>query len=75
MSGQCAVWTRMSGSHHAALIYAANWITLCSDLLHIVENLNIAYGTSWKSKKTNWKKQGQEIGLYVSNISSWICMP
>jgi len=63
----------MNGSRHGALVHAANCITLLLDLLHMVENLKIAYGTSWKSRETSWKKKGQEIGLYVSKISKWIC--
>jgi hypothetical protein len=61
-SGRCTVWTRMNVSHHAALVYAANCIILCSDCLHMVENLKSAYGTSWKSRKSSWKKTGQDIG-------------
>jgi len=53
----------MNASRHAALVHAANCITLRSDLLHKVENLKSAYGTSWKLRKTSWKKIGQDIGF------------
>jgi hypothetical protein len=36
----------MNASRHAPLDHAANFITLRSDLLHMVENLKVAYGTS-----------------------------
>jgi hypothetical protein len=29
----------------------------------MVENLKSAYDTSWKSRKTSWKKIGQDIGF------------
>jgi len=50
----------MNASHHAALVHAANCISMRSDLLHMVENLKIAYGMSWKSSQTSWKKIGQD---------------
>jgi len=59
----------MNGSRHAALVHAANCITLCSDLLHMVEILKISYGTSWELRKTSWKKKDLEVGLYMSKIS------
>jgi len=64
----------MNGSHHAASVHAANCITLRFDMLHMVKNLKIAYGMSWKSKKTSWKKKGQKVGLCMSNTSRWICV-
>jgi hypothetical protein len=64
ISGQCTVcWTQMNASLHAALVHATNCITMHLDLLHMVENLKSAYGTSWKSKKTSWKTIGQDIGF------------
>jgi len=59
----------MNGSRHAAFVHAANCITLRSDLLHMVEILEITYGTSSKSWKTSWKKKVQEVKLYMSKIS------
>jgi len=54
----------MNTSHHAALADAANFITLYSDLLYMVEKLKSANGTSWKSWKTSWKMIGQDIGFH-----------
>jgi hypothetical protein len=59
---------RINDSRNAALVHAANCITVRSDLLHMVEILKIAYGTSWKSRKTSWKKKGQEVQLYMFKI-------
>jgi len=59
----------MNGSRHAASMYAAHCITLPSELLHMVEILKIPFGMSWKSRKTSWKKKGQEVGLYMSKIN------
>jgi len=58
MSSQYAVWTRMNGGRHTALVYVAICITFRSDLLHMVQILQIAYGMSWKSRKTIQKKKG-----------------
>jgi hypothetical protein len=60
-SGQCTVWPLMNASRHAALVHATNCITLHLDLLHMVEKLKSAYGTSWKSRKMSWKKIGQNL--------------
>ena len=65
----------MNDSHHAAAIRASNIITLCSDLVHMVEMLIIAYGTSWKSKKRNCIRSGEEVRLHKSKTSGWIYMP
>jgi hypothetical protein len=62
-SNKCPVWTGINASRHAASVDATNCIILHSDLLHMVENLKSAYGTSWKSRKTSWKKIGQDIGI------------
>jgi hypothetical protein len=64
----------MNGRRYPALVHAANCITVHSDLLHMVEIFKIAYGTSWKSRKMGWKRKGQEVGLYMSKISYWVCM-
>jgi len=53
----------MNTRGHAALVHAANCITLRSDLLHMVENLKNAYGTFSKLRTTSWKKIGQDIGF------------
>jgi hypothetical protein len=53
----------MNASRYAALLHPSNCITLHSDLLHMVENLKSACDTSWKSRKTSWKKIGQDIGF------------
>jgi len=53
----------MDDSFQAALIYAANNITLHSDLLHKVETFKIAYGTSWKLRGMSRIRNGEDIGL------------
>jgi hypothetical protein len=73
-SSQCTVWTRMNASCHAGLVHAANRITLGSELLHIIKKLNVAYGTSWKSRKTCGKKRGQDIGfIYLKLVNGSVC--
>jgi len=53
----------MNDSHESALIHPANYITLGSDLLHMVEKLQIAYGSSWKSRRMGWIIKGEYVRL------------
>jgi hypothetical protein len=50
----------MNGSRYYALCHAAIYITLRSDLLHIVEKPKIAYATSWHSKRISWIRYVEE---------------
>jgi len=45
-SGQCRMWICMIDHHHAAFIHPSNFITLRSDLVHMVRILKIASGMS-----------------------------
>jgi hypothetical protein len=64
----------MNASCHAGFVHAAHRITLGSELLHIVKKLNVAYGTSWKSRKTCGKKIGQDIGfICLKLVNGSIC--
>jgi len=53
----------MNDSLQSALIHAANYITLHSDLLHMVEKSKIAYGTSWKLRRMSWIRNGEDVAL------------
>jgi len=64
----------MNDSHQAAIIHAAKNITLCSDLLHMVQIFKIAYSMSWKWRRMSSIRNGEDIGLYISNTSGWIVM-
>jgi hypothetical protein len=59
----------MNGSRYAALVHAANCITLHLALLPLVKILKIANGTLWQSTKTCWNKPGQELGVNMFKIS------
>jgi len=65
----------MIGDHHAALIDAFNSITLHSDLVLIVEMLEIAYGRSSNSGRRSWMRKGGEVGEYLSKTRELIYMP
>jgi hypothetical protein len=60
----------MNDSHHAASIHTSNCITLCSDLLEMVEILKIAYVTSWNFRRMHWIKNVEEIGLCISKTGA-----
>jgi len=64
-SGQSTTQIRINDDRHAAFIHASTCITLCTDLVHMVEILKIAYGRSWKLRRKSWMNNGQEIGLKI----------
>jgi hypothetical protein len=59
----------MNGSQHATLVHAAYWKTPHSDLVHMIKNLKIAYGTSGESRKMGRVQNRPDIALYISQIS------
>jgi len=73
-SGQWVMWISMNEPRHAAFIHTSNCTTLRSDLVHKVEIMKIAYGRSWKSRRSCWIRKGEEVGVYSSRISGWIYM-
>ena len=60
---QCSIRICLNDDHHAAFIHASNWITLRTDLVHMLEIFKFAYGTSWKSGRKSWMRKGEEVGL------------
>jgi len=73
-SGQSTSKTQINDSHQAASIHAANYITLCSDLMHMVEKLKIAYGTSWKPRRMSCMRNGEDVGLKISTPNAGLFM-
>ena len=66
--------TRMNDNRHAAFIHASNCITLHSDLVHMVEILKIAYGTSWKSRSRSCIRKVRMSGyIYQELVDGSIC--
>jgi len=63
------MWTGMNDDRHAAFVHASNCITLCPDLVHMVEISKIAYGRPWKSQRMSWMMKGEEVGLNISKSS------
>jgi len=49
LRGQSTMRTGMNEDQHGALVHSCNRITLSIDIVHMVVNLKIAYGRSWKS--------------------------
>jgi len=74
-SDYCVIWTWMNDSRHVALMHASNYITLPSNMVHMVEFLVFAYGTSWNSRRRSWIWKGEEVRLYKSKTSGLIYMP
>jgi len=56
----------MNNKYRAAFPHASNWITVCTDLGHIVEVLKIHHGMSWDWRRMSWMRNAEEVGLYIS---------
>jgi len=48
---------------HAAYDHAENYINLCTDPVHMVEILKIAFGKSWKLQRMGSMRNDVEVGL------------
>ena len=60
---------------YTAFIHASNCINLRTDLVHTIEIIQIAYGTSWTSRRRSWMRKGEEVELYLPEPSARIYMP
>jgi len=65
------MWTCMNRDRHAAFSHASNCITICSELVHMAEVLNIVYDRSSKSKRSSPMKNGEEVGLFIQKLVNW----
>jgi len=74
-SGQCSIRISLNDDRHATFIHVSNCITLCTDLVHMVEIFDIAYGMSWKSRRRSWIRNGEEVELYLPQPSQLFYMP
>ena len=59
----------MNDNLYSAYNHACNCIPRCTDLVHMVEMLKIAYGRSWKSQRLSWMRIGEEVGINISKNS------
>jgi hypothetical protein len=74
MSGQ-SVWRINLNDHwHAAFIHVSNCVSLRTDLVHMVQIFDIAYGMSWKSRWRSWIMNGEEVEQYFWKTSEMIIM-
>jgi len=73
-SGQSAIRSWMNDYLHASYDHGSNCIMGCTDLVHIVGILKIAYGRSWKSRRMSWMRKGEEVWLRISKTSVRIYM-
>jgi len=62
-TGEGTSETRINDSRQASFIHAANYITLHSNHMHIVEELQIAYGTSSKLRRMSGVRIVEDFGL------------
>jgi len=74
-SGLCEERIDLNDNCHAILMHVSNCITLHTDLVHMVEIFEIGCGTSWKSRRRCWIRNGEEVELYLPKTSEMIYMP
>jgi hypothetical protein len=74
-SCQCAWRIDLNDNCHAAFIQVSNCITLHTDLVHMVEILENACGTSRNSRRRSWIRNGEEVELYLPKTSEMMYMP
>jgi len=74
-SGQCAWRINHNDNRHAKFTHVSNCITLRTDLVRMVEIFQSAYGTSWKSKRRSWIRNGEEVELYSPQTNEMNHMP
>jgi hypothetical protein len=75
MSGQFAWRIDLNDNCHTVFIHVSNCITPRTDLVPMVEIVEIACGTSWKLRRWSWIRNGDEVELYLSKTSEMIYMP
>jgi hypothetical protein len=61
-SSQCITRICINDHHHVAFIHTSTCISLRSDLVHMVKNMKIAYGRSWKLRRRNWTGKVRKLG-------------
>jgi len=62
-SGQCSIPIWLHDNCHAAFTHLSNCITLHTDLVRMAEIFEIAYGTSWKSRRLSCTRNWKEVEL------------
>jgi len=73
-SGQCTWRIDLNDNRHAAFLHESNCIILHTDLVHMVQILEVAYGRSWTSRRRSWIRNGEEVKLYLPKTSEIIYM-
>jgi len=74
-SGECSWHICLNYHCCAALIHVSKCITLCTDLEHMVQIFEIAYGMSSKLRRRSWIWKGEEVELYLPKTGEMIYMP
>jgi len=74
-SSQRARRIDLNNNRHVEFIHVSNCITRRTDLVHIVEIVEIACGTSCKLRTRSWIRNSKEVELYLLKTSEMIYMP
>jgi len=73
-SGPYAIPISLHDDGHMVFIHESNCIPLRTYLVRMVRTVEIAYGISWKSRRSRCMRQGEEVELYETKISEMIHM-
>jgi len=74
LRGRSAKCTGINDDHHTAFVLSSNCITLRIDMVHLAENIRIAYGLSRTLWRMSCMRKGEEVRLNISRTSVQIYM-
>jgi hypothetical protein len=72
MGGPCSIPICLNDDRYAEFYPPYNCINLRTDLVHVVEIIEFAYGTSWNLRRSSWIRKRDEVELYLPKTSEMI---
>ena len=71
ISSQCSIRIWLHDDHHAAFTHVSNCIPLRTDLVRMAEIFEIAYGTSWISRRRSWMQKVRKSSYIYQKLVKW----
>jgi hypothetical protein len=65
----------LNNNRHAAFNYVFNYVTLPTDLVHMVDIVQIACRTSWRSMRRSRMRNDKQFDQYLPKTSELLYMP
>jgi hypothetical protein len=73
-SGLCPKRICVNDDRYAAFTYISKCNTLCTDLVHTVEIVEIPNGMLLNLRRRTWSRKGEEVGVYLPKPGEMIYM-